>query len=291
MAVGVDADLVVPGDREFRFRVGLRPVDAANWLEPDERRNAELLAKQELLSQRHDEVVATLPGSESASLEVLELVIDELTRRELVTHSGAVARDLGTGIEVRCDELHPIDAAGRLIQEDLCVMAPGPQGHELVAASLCFPGRWRLADKIGRSMAEIHASVPRYGTDVSDAADRVLARLAPGRIVERFNWSVMDDATLFQPSGHGRSDEPPATIGSEVVLRTERQTLRGLTDGSVLFGIRTRVRTLDELAGRPEFCGELADSLRRLPDDVVGYKSLSRLRPVVIVWLEAAAGR
>lgn len=289
--MGVDADLVVPGDREFRFRVGLRPIDPVDWLQPDDLRSAEILIKQELLRQRHDEVVSTLPGSESASLEVLELVIDELTRRGLVTRSGAVIRDVGTGLEVRCSELHPIDAAGRLIQEDLCVMAPGPQGHQLVAASLCFPGRWRLADKMGRPMSEIHATVPRYATDVGVAADRVLARLGPGRVVERFNWSVMDDATLFQPSGHGRSHEPPAAIDLDVVLRTERQTLRGLTDGSVLFGIRTRVRTFDELAGRPDFCGELADSLRRLPDDVVDYKSLTCLRPAVIAWLEDAAGR
>ena len=292
--MGVDDDLTVPGDREFRFRIGLRPVEVTDWLDVDARRGDELRAKARLVADRHGEVVAVTAGSEQPSAEVLHAVVADLVGRRLVEVEGTLIRDVGTGIVFQPDGLHPIDAAGRMVQEDLCVMVPGPDGHVLAAASVCFPGRWRLADKIGRPMGQIHAPVPRYGTDVASGTDRVLGRMAPGRIVERFNWSVIDDASLFQPGGHGETGNrgiDPGRIATDVVLRTERQTLRGLGGGAVVFGIRTRVRPLGELVDRPEFCGELADSLKRLPDEVVAYKSLGSMGEAVIAWLEAAAGR
>ena len=41
-------------------------------------------------------------------------------------------------------------------------MAPGPDGYTLEAASLCFPARWRLMDKMGLPMSGIHKPVPDY---------------------------------------------------------------------------------------------------------------------------------
>ncbi len=285
------SDVQLPGDREFRFRIGLRPVEPSRWLDIDERRATELGLKRELMTDRHDEVIAALPNTEGPATELRDAVVDALIARNLVEVVGERVTERSTGAAIDLDTMHPIEAAGRLVQEDWCLMAPSADGHRLVAASLCFPGRWRLADKIGRPMSAIHAPVPRYATDVGPGTDRVLSRLAVGRIVERFNWSVMDDATLFQPTGHGVSPAPPEDVGEQIVLRTERQTLRGFGGGVVAFGIRTRVRRLVELADSPEMCADLAGSIRRLPPEVAAYKSLGSLRDAVISWLgDAAAG-
>jgi len=283
------SDVQLPGDREFRFRIGLRPVEPSRWLDIDELRAPELQLKDELMAQRHGEVIASLPDTEAAAAELRDAVLAELADRRLVEVTGERVTEQTTGRVIDLAAMHPIEAAGRLVQEDWCLMAPSPQGHRLVAASLCFPGRWRLADKIGRPMAAIHAPVPRYDSDVGPGTDRVLAGMSPGRIVERFNWSVMDDSTLFQPTGHGAAPAPPDAVGEQIVLRTERQTLRGFSDGVVAFGIRTRVRRLAELTDSPQVCGELADSIRRLPPEVAAYKSLGTMRDAVVSWLDVVA--
>ena len=289
---GVPADVQgFPGAGAFRFRVGLRPVAEVDWLQPDEQRTEQLREKQRLAETAHHEVVAHLPGSEVPSAEVLDAVLAHLDAAGLIERSGSVVVDVASSITIDLDEVHPIEAAGRLTQEDLCVMEPGDGGHVLTAGSLSFPNRWRLRDKLGLAMAGIHGPVPRYASDVGEATDRVLATLRPGRILGRLNWSVSDDPTLFQQRDRfvGRVD--PDDVGGTTWIRTERQTLRGLSGGAVVFGIRTRVRSLTELATWPAACAEIADTLREVPDDVAEYKSFGRNSTAVISWLDAAAGR
>ncbi len=280
-----------PGAGAFRFRVGLRPVAEADWLQPDDERTDQLLEKQRLVQTVPDEVVAHLRGSEAASAEVLGIVVAHLDRAGLIERTGSVVVDRASLITIDLDEVHPIEAAGRLTQEDLCVMEASATGHVLTAASLSFPNRWRLRDKLGLPMAGIHEPVPRYASDVGEATDRVLSTLRPGRILGRLNWSVSDDPTLFQQRDRfvGRVD--PDDVGGTTWIRTERQTLRGLANGAVVFGIRTRVRTFTELAQWPTACAELADTLREVPEDVAAYKSFGPTSTSVIAWLDAAAGR
>ena len=66
----------------------------------------------------------------------------------------------------------PLDLAGRLVQEDLCLMAPSSGTYRLIAASLCFPSRWRLADKLGQPMMAIHQPVPGFNDKLARPVDR-----------------------------------------------------------------------------------------------------------------------
>ena len=94
----------------------------------------------------------------------------------------------------------PLLALGRLAQEDFCLLAPQADGrHALQAALLCFPAHWRLAEKLGRPLAMIHAPVPGLNARLGAAADRFLANLAVERPVWRANWSVVESPELFHP--------------------------------------------------------------------------------------------
>ncbi len=96
-------------------------------------------------------------------------------------------------------DLHPLDAAGRLVQEDLCLMVLRDGAPHLDAASLCFPSYWRLADKLGRPMADVHGPVAHYADELAAKVDTFLQRLRPERPVWRRNWSIHDDPTYFLP--------------------------------------------------------------------------------------------
>ncbi len=90
--------------------MGLRPLDLAQWLEVDEHREEELALKDQLLADSYNMVVATNPEGEQGSLELLEEI-----RSNLATFHPALA-NVPNGVE------HPIVAASRLVQEDLCVL-------------------------------------------------------------------------------------------------------------------------------------------------------------------------
>ena len=128
----------------------------------------------------------------------------------------------------------------------MCLIEASPDGPRLTAAVLCFPSRWRLHEKLGRPLAEVHGRVPFYGDRLARPVDRFMGMSRPGISRPALNWSVMDDPTLFQPTGKWRTAHD-ATIteqnaGERLFLRVERQTLRRLpVSGAVLFGIRVHV--------------------------------------------------
>ena len=95
----------------------------------------------------------------------------------------------------------------------------------LTAASLCFPARWRLSDKLGRPMADIHRLVPGFNAKLARPVDRFFDRVEPDQPYLRANWSVIDDPTLFQPTGHGRGAHDP-TITPENAARAAAHPCR-----------------------------------------------------------------
>ncbi|HEX6841494.1 MAG TPA: DUF3445 domain-containing protein, partial [Stellaceae bacterium] len=178
----------------FRLALGLMPLAWAEWLEIDRRLAADLAAKRALLDTRHGEVFAALPEAADAASELLALLAAHLPQHhaQIYRRDGDVLANLATGErwDVARPVLHPLDLAGRLVQEDLCLLLKGSGDvYRLVAASLCSPARWRLADKLGHPLAQIHAPVAGYAAKLAAPVDRFFATLKAGRLVWRLNWS------------------------------------------------------------------------------------------------------
>lgn len=273
--------------------MGLMPLDLKDWIEPDAYFAGELKEKERLLAERQGEVFAALPAAALGSAEVLALLVEYLPTRfpKMYKKSGDRIENLATGQHWEMRTLHPLDLAGRLVQEDLCLMQwqSDTQLYHLVGASVCFPTRWSLADKIGKPLNTIHAPVPGYEEQLATTMDKFFDRLKVDKPVWRLNWSLMDDPTLFQPSGHGRTGGnaaiTPENAGDRLWLRMERQTLRRLPrTRDILFTIRVYVKPLAQLA--PDRAAQLAAALRALPQPVQRYKSLPPFIGAVLTWLE-----
>ncbi len=282
----------------FRLSMGLMPLDLKDWIEPDVRCTVELEEKERLLTERHAEVFAALPEAHLGSAETLALLVEHLPSRfpELYKRSGGRLDNLATGQQwqIHNTPLHPLDLAGRLIQEDLCLMRR--QGHtqvyHLVGASLCFPTRWRLADKIGKSLNTVHAPIPGYAEQLARTMDKFFDRLKVEKPVWRLNWSLMDDPALFQPtrSSRSRATITPENAGDTLWIRIERQTLRRLPHShDILFTIRVYVRPLAHLATQPDRATQFAAALRALPQSARQYKNLPPFIETALMWLDRAA--
>jgi hypothetical protein len=288
----------LPFDGEtYRPTMGLVALDLDEWIEIDEDMARDLALKRDLLATRHGDVFECLPEALAGSQEVLDLLVRHLIRRfpTLYSLEDNLLLNRVTGEEWRLSgsELHPLDLAGRLVQEDLCLMERNDDGWRLTAGSLCAPSRWSLAEKMGKPMAAIHAPVPLYAEKLARPVDRFFDKMVPGKAVWRANWSVKEDPTLFQPIRYQSPEGPPATpetAGDRVYLRVERQTLRRLpqTD-AILFTIRTYVRTIADSITTSLAAERLARSVAGLPPDVAQYKNVSRFADALIAWLNQKA--
>ena len=135
-------------------------------------------------------------------------------------------------------------------------MVRQPEGWVLEAASLCAPSRWTLAEKMGRTLLDVHEPVPGYAEVIGRPTDAMFDKFTPERPVWRINWTILDRPELFQPAPEGRKSGGAGVTaenaGEALTFRVERQTMRVLPrTRAVLFGIRTYVRPLAELAADP----------------------------------------
>jgi dimethylamine monooxygenase subunit A len=270
-------------------------VPEADWFEFDELYLPEMAEKRRLLTSSYDEVFAATPVSDAARAEALELIVTALTTHhpDWFSRDGAELRNHLTGEAWKPGSLDPLDLAGRLVQEDLCLIQNDNAGPVFTAASLCFPSRWRLLDKVGKPLSAVHGPVPFYADRLAAPVDRFMRHLKAGHIASRLNWSLLDDPALFQPGGKWRvdraSDITVTNAGSRIFLRVERQTLRRLPEtGAVLFGIRVHVYPLDSVIDSSDRAATLAEAVRALPAEVQHYKSLLPFREALLAWLEGA---
>ncbi len=281
---------------DFRMSMSLTAAPDSAWFELDARYPDEMRQRRGLLATRHAEVFAALPGSEDARAEALELVAANLAGHypDWFAPDGSRLTNRLTGEtwNLAPPDHDPLELAGRLVQEDLCIIQLAEDGPRFTAAVLCFPSRWRLHDKLGRPLAAVHGPVPLYADRLAGPVDRFMRHVKPGHVAQRLNWSLLDDPALFQAGGHWREGINPAitpeNAGEALNLRVERQTLRRLPrSDAVLFGIRVHIYKLAGVIGTPALAARLAGAVRALPPELDRYKSLGAFRDAVLGWLDS----
>ena len=249
--------------------MGTRALDASRWLVADECRDAELAIKRRLVEQRPEVVIASLGGNEvgDADADVADAV------------AAAIGRPLEPGRP-------PLVAAALAVQEDLCVLRRDAGGRwRLTSGVVCFPSMWRLPDKIGLPLAEVHGPVPAYADELAERVDRFVDRLRADRPVWRRNWLLHASDELHLPEPPPPPAAPPA-VPDGLWLRSERQTLRRLPrTGAVVFTIRTQQVPLAAVSSRPDVAAGLAAALEAWSPELVAYRSAAPWRDGAITWL------
>ena len=275
--------------------MGLVALQLKDWIEADEYFYDELKEKKQLLISNYPEVFASRPGSLPAQTEVLALVLKHMEKYcpgvLTIEQDEVILPKLKWKFRISDFEESPLDLCGRFVQEDLCLMAPGPDGYTLEAASLCFPARWRLMDKMGLPMSGIHKPVPDYSEKLSRPVDSFFNRIDVDRPVWRVNWSLTTDPTMFQPVRQKHSASEPSitskNAGDKVYMRCERQTLRRLPDtGWILFTIKTYLDKLSKLHKYPKEAQNLSSLLRSAPTTLLSYKNINHFLEPLLVYLD-----
>jgi len=267
----------------FRMAMALTAVAEPDWLEFAEDTPAQMAERRRLLAETPDAVLACLPEAEAAARELLDVLVAHLCthRAGWFQREGRGLRNRLLGEFVDLAGAPPLEVAGRLVQEDFCLMQEHADGHHLTGAVLCFPTRWSLAEKLGHPLITVHEKVPFYAEKLGNPVERFFRSLRLDRLAQRLNWSVIDDPALFQLRGKGLDgidpDITPANALTRLYLRVERQTFRRLpVSNAVVFGIRIHVTPLDRVTQDASEAQRLTEALKALPSEMARYKSTGR---------------
>jgi len=263
-----------------RMHVGARALDLTKWIEINSDYEIDLAQKQDLLSMKHDEVFLSIPLGDAGSREVLELLSEHLPRIFPERWPNEVSVD---------PSLHPLEAASLLVQEDLCLMSQVGNDWILSAASLCFPSRWDVREKIGKNLLGIHGPVPHYAETIGAATQNIFDKLSIERPVWRVNWTVMDSGELHQPTAVRSPDAmeiTSANIEEALYFRRERQTLRKLPDsGDILFTIRTYSDTFAQVVKQfPDFRQHIGTTIAGSTPQLIDYKGWANILGELQSW-------
>lgn len=281
------------------FTIGVKPLDPAEWIDVDDNLLSYLDEKDRLAERVPEKIFVAEPGTEAAQAEVLTLLADHLPERfpDVYQRLGPQIDIIPAFRRVRLDTSYPpLLIAGGLVQEDLVLMRRGEDGWRLAAAHLCFPSSWRLHEKFGKALQEIHAPVPDFGRDTRNAniIERMFDNLRPEQPVMRWNWSLHADDTLHHPHSAGQWRFGDDKIDS-LFFRLERQTLRRLPEsGDILFTIRIYLDPLAAMEAQPnaaELAQGLIGQLRTYTPAQLDYKGLTLERDRLIARLEEIAAR
>ena len=261
-------------------KVGLEPIEEANWLEIDNLFDSEIELKKKLYESNYKEIHQELDLSLKSQHELLEILKTHLNQY----HPGHKITTTETSA--------PLKNASLMVQEDLVLMLPAEENYFLGAASLCAPSNWSLKEKFNGSLIELHKDVPSYAKKIGNRVNNLFNKLPDDRIFQRFNWSIYEEATLFQPARSKSVVERSKTItetnaGDRLFIRVERQTIRRLPKTqAIAFTIRVHVDPLSCIKEDLSLIRDLKEAVKNLSKGMKRYKSLDQIETPLVGWLD-----
>ena len=307
--------------RPFRWgpyfiTMGLRSMPWDEWIELDNEFPRFHAEKKARIEERGPKLSRTAPEATESAYELLEEFRAYLPDRypSLFRRTDVGLDNLHTGESFNIIERplkeDPTQMAARMIQDDIAIMIEKPDGqHYLLAAAIIIPGTWRLEDKYGMSLSEIHTSgnVAGFKPKLEKGMMNFFRRVQPDSPVIRNNYFFQIDDNLAWSTSLGPEDKPPHKEGEEEVhtnkiawrtaekdkgiehhwFRSERQSLRRLPrTGGIVFTIRTYFHPVVDIAEEPGVPGRLASAVRSWGDDVAMYKGRERYQDVLLEYLD-----
>ena len=265
------------GESGFRWRLGLRPLNLDEWFDDGPDAAGWIEEKQVILAEHHHTAFAVLDDIHAEATEVADAIVDHLG-------SGVAQVDRPT----LPDDLHPLDAAARLVAEDLVLLVERDDRLVFGGGSVCFPNRWDLRSKLGLTLHEVHEPVALLNDQLAAPVDRLLDRLTPDRGFWRLGWGIIDVADGYTPADGTGPKRPTSPDAEDLFVRVERETIRRFPrTNCVLFTIRTYVAPIGHAVSDPHARERLAAAIEVMPPSVRDYKDLESVGQNLVRFLRA----
>lgn len=296
--------------RPFRYgpkyfvTLGLRSMKWDEWIELDNHYLKYHADKKKRIEERAEKCCSTAPEAMDGAIELLEELCAYLPERYPTmfqkTPTGITNTVTNETFNITQRPLpeDPMATAARLVQDDLALMFERPDGeYYLLAGAILLAGFWRLSDKFGMRLSEIHTSgdVPQFREKLEKGMMNFFRRLKPEEPVLRNNYFIQVDDSLAWSHSIGPEDAETVSWNTAEknkaidnhFFRSERQSLRRLPkSGAVVFTIRTYFEPITEIVKEPYVPGRLASAIRSWGDDVSRYKGKEKYEEVLLEYLD-----
>ncbi|CCF41519.1 hypothetical protein CH063_11769 [Colletotrichum higginsianum] len=289
---------------KYNVTMGLRSIQPHEWIELDNQFPKFHADKATRIQERGEKCVGTDPEAYPAAMELLEELVQYLPARypTLFKRTAVGIDNLWSGESFNITESplkeDPMAIAARLVQDDLAIMIERPDGqYYLLAGAILLAGFWRLGDKFGMSLEEIHTSgdVPHYREKLHTGMASFFRRLRRDQIYSRNNYFIQVDDALPWSWSIGHEDSPVVSWSTAEkdravehhYFRSERQSLRRLPrTGAIVFTIRTYFHPVTELVAEDYVPGRLASAIRSWDETVANYKGREKYETVLLEYLD-----
>ncbi|KAI8662432.1 hypothetical protein LRP88_06643 [Fusarium phalaenopsidis] len=289
---------------KYQVTMGLRTVSAEEWIELDSDFPKYHADKKARIEERGEKCVATHPDAYPAAIELLQELTEYLPARypTLFERTPVGIKNKWSGEDFNIVERplaeDPMAICARLVQDDLALMIERPDGqYYLMAGAVLLAGFWRLSDKYGMSLSDIHYSgdVPHFKEKLETGMCKFFKRLKCESVYCRNNYFLQVDDSLAWSWSIGSEDDPVVSWSTAQkdkaiehhMFRSERQSLRRLPKtGAIVFTIRTYFHPVTDIVKEDYVPGRLASAVRSWDDKVSNYKGKEKYGGVLLEYLD-----
>ncbi|CAL5871764.1 uncharacterized protein PFLUO_LOCUS6017 [Penicillium psychrofluorescens] len=286
--------------RPFRWAyhqtMSLTKLDTDWWIELEKTYKSRIAQRKELYAKEGKAVLNSLPGSELACKELMEIVLQFICARyphyfSLVDNRVLHNRILGTEQDIRAKP--PLEILLDNVPEDFALMLRDDKTgfYILRAAVICSALGWNVASKIDRQLHEIHSPIPDYKEKMQFSMDRFFTKMPTEKPIQRGSWGLEVGEPLYMAPGdpleeERRKQDPNLRI-DECTLRVDWQTLRRLPlSGAVVFNFKALFTPLVEFRDEPGVPAIVAKVLKEGKKSFMEYKGTWHVHHVVLPKLE-----
>lgn len=285
--------------RPFRWQyhqtMSLTKMDSDYWLELDSSYAERIAHRQQLFREHGPMVLQSLPGSEAAAKELMEMCVQFLCARypkSFRLEGGSIFHNSILNTRSDLQSTPPLMVLLAHIPEDFAIMLRGDDGlYSFRAGVICSSLGWHVGSKIGLKLHEIHEPIPDYKEKMQFSMDRYFSRLPCDKPIQRGSWGLEVDEPLFMPPGDPhevlRGQQDPALTIDRCNLRVDWQTLRRLPGGAIIFNFKALFTPVAEFRDEPYIPSLLLKNLRAAKGSIMQYKGTWHTEHVVIPALEA----
>ncbi|KAH7109839.1 hypothetical protein B0J11DRAFT_448750 [Dendryphion nanum] len=294
-------------DPPVYMAMGLRKLDAKEWLSIDQSYTTFHEARAELLAEMREECIQVTQEGEEACVELMQEVVEFLLKRypeHFQIHDCGFGRkkieNRITGEEFDLQRpwtCYPLEMCARLAMEDFNILHKGAftGEHYLTASATVFPAGWRLRERIGKSVADLHGPVPLW-KDVSEILNAsYFTRLSPSSCMQRSSLFIQIapadrhlEEILF--AQHGKdlfAGDICNLLPRDILIRRESQIFRRLPkSGAVVFTVHTSLEKLTDLPESEH--ASLVAEIRSWPNEIARYKGRDLWQRAVMGWCEGS---
>ncbi|KAK4502918.1 hypothetical protein PRZ48_006345 [Zasmidium cellare] len=283
--------------RPFRWAyhqtMSLTKLEPDWWLELYKDYADVIRQREELFEKWRPRVIQTLPGSEIAAKELMEMCLQFLCARypqcfrldleKMVFHNNILKT------QTDLNSTPPMHVLLHNVPEDFAMMIRDPETgiYSFRGGIIMSSLGWDLGSKIGLKLHEIHEPIPDYKEKMQFSMDRYFAKKPTDKAIQRGSWGLEIDRPLYMPPGdpheQHRETQNPAHTLDQIHLRVDWQTLRRLPlSGAVVFNFKGLFTPITEFRDEPYIPTLVLKVLREGKKNIMDYKGTWHTEHVAI---------